>query len=97
MKNDLPRSNNAVEGFHSALSKGTAAHPELYKLAEKYRKMQHDKASAREKHKSGDAYPAGRKKYVEATKRFKSLLDKFDRGVLVELPFLDKIAKVAKI
>ena len=95
VKGDLPRSNNAVEGFHSAFSKGMAPHPELYKLAELYRKMQHSKALAREQ--SREKVPAGRKQYVEATRRFKSLLDKFDRGVLVDLPYLDKIVKVAKV
>ena len=60
-----------------------------------YRKMQHSKAFAREQ--TPAKIPAGGKQYVAATRRFKSLVDKFDRGVLVDLPYLDKIVKVAKI
>ena len=97
VKNDLPRTNNSLEGFHSAFAKNLPAHPELYKLAERYKNYQHTRAHEREQHLSGRKPPAARKQYLKATARFKNLVGKFDDGVLRGLAYLDKVAKAAKI
>ena len=98
VKNDLPRTNNSLEGFHSAFAKDMVAHPDLYKLADKYRKLQHKKLHDRIQHSDPEGRPpASRKQYVAATARFKELIGRFDRRVLIGLPYLDKVSKSAKI
>ena len=97
VKDDLPRTNNSLEGWHNAFAKNIPDHPSMPVLAAKYQREQHRLQINREHHITGRRFPQGRKKYQTITRRLKTLITQFDSGILVNLVYLEAIAKVMPI
>ena len=97
LKDNLPRTNNSVEGFHSAFAKNITYHPTLTKLSARYRSFQHKKGNEREQHKAGIKQPHSRKKYQKITERLKTQVRRLDSNILTGLPYLEQVAKVMTI
>nr|XP_027230834.1 uncharacterized protein LOC113822482 [Penaeus vannamei] len=97
VKDDLPRTNNALEGWHNGFARMLPDHPQLPLLAAKYQKEQHKSALNHEHHAAGRKHPSSQKKYQLVNKRIKSLITKLETYTLVDLQYLDQIAKVMVI
>ena len=97
LKLNLPRTNNSVEGFHSAFSKDIKDHPQVTKLSEKYRKVQHKKANIRAKHIAGATMPTVRKQYQKVTTKLRNQVTRFDNNLIEGLLYLAQIAKIMTI
>ena len=92
----LPRTHNSLEGWHHAFAQGIPAHPRLHVLVDKYHAQQHTMAIRCDQQDMGRAVHARtRNKYAAYNTRLISLIDKFDRGVLQNLPFLQNLARIA--
>ena len=97
IKNNLPRTNNSLEGFHSAFSKTIQDHPPITVLSSKYRKVQHKKGNVREQHLDGRSKPTIRKKYEKVNKSLLDQVSRFDRNQIENLVYLEQIAKSTTI
>ena len=96
VKDRLPRTNNSLEGWHHAFAQGIPAHPRLHVLVDKYHAQQHTMAIRRDQQNMGRAVHARtRNKYATYNTRLIGLIDKFDRGVLQNLQFLQNLARIA--
>ena len=97
VKDQLPRTNNAVEGFHSAFAKDIKDHPPVTVLSGKYRKVQHHKANMRQQHLDGAKMPPVRRTYQRVTASIRRQVERFDRGLIQNLVYLEQVAKVMTI
>ena len=97
VKEQLPRTNNAVEGFHSAFAKDIKDHPPITVLSQKYRKVQHHKANMRKQHLDGRKLPPVKKTYQKVTASIRRQVERFDNGLIENLVYLEQIAKVMTI
>ena len=97
VKDGLPRTNNSLEGWHGAFAKTLPCHPLLSKLAAKYQTEQHKNLLRRQHQAAARQMETTRRKYRRLTAKLQSLIDKLDRGVLVNLPYLEQIARVMVI
>ena len=97
LKDNLPRTNNSVEGFHSAFAKNIPYHPSLTQLSARYRNFQHKKGNERVHHLHGNKPPVSHKKYQKVTEKLKIQVGRLDTNILTGLPYLEQIAKVMTI
>ena len=97
VKEQLPRTNNAVEGFHSAFAKDIKDHPPVTVLSQKYRKVQHHKANMRKQHLDGAKLPPVRRTYQKVTASIRRQVERFDNGLIENLVYLEQVAKVMTI
>ena len=95
VKDRLPRTNNSIEGWHSAFSRDTMAHPSLEKLVALYYKEQHTKSIQRAQQDMNRVHAKTKRKYAAYDRKLIGLIDRFDRGVLTNLLFLQNIAAIA--
>ena len=88
---DLPRTNNAVEGFHSALrSSITCKHPNVWKFIATLKKEELQQTKIIHVNR-GDA-PARKKIYKTIDRQPKTLVNTYDNSN--KISFLDNIAKI---
>ena len=93
VKANLPRTNNAMEGWHHAFCNGLR-HPTLPKLAQKYKKEQHRHLLERTRHMAGITTPAIIRKYQKLSKSLKAVISKLDRLITADLPYLEIVARL---
>ena len=81
---DLPRTNNAVEGWHRGFSELLGAnHPSIWKFIEGLQKEQSVKDLRIEQYIAGDQLPQGRRIYKDTAARIKVIVADFaNRPVL---------------
>ena len=97
VQQDLPRTNNSIEGWHNGFARFLPDHPSLPVLAAKYKKEQHKLAINREHHVQGRKLPRGRVKYRNLNERLKSLTKRLDDNILVGRHFLNSVAHLMTI
>ena len=89
---ELPRTNNSVEGFHSALrSSITCKHPNIRKLIAALKKEKELQQTKIIHVNRGDA-PAREKIYKNIDRQLKTLVNTYDNSN--KISFLDNIAKI---
>ena len=89
---DLPRTNNAVEGFHSVLrSSITCKHPNIRKFIAALKKEEELQQTKIIHVNRGDT-PARKKIYTNIDRQLKTLVNTYDNSNKVS--FLDNIAKI---
>ena len=89
---DLPRTNNAVEGFHSALrSSITCKHHNIRKLIAALKKEEELQETKIIHANRGDA-PARKKIYKSIDRQLKTLVNTYDYSN--KISFLDNITKI---
>ena len=94
VKDNLPRTNNSLEGWQNVFAKTLHSHPEMPVLAAKYKKEQHKLAITRQHHLLGRKIPRVRKRYQIINKRFIILVNRLDSGILVGLLYSETVAQV---
>ena len=88
---DLPRTNNAVEGFHSALRFSIICkHPNIWKLIAALKKEELQQTKIIHVNR-GDA-PARKKIYKSIDRQLKTLVNTYDNSN--KISFLDNIGKI---
>ena len=92
-KNDLPRTNNSLEGWHHAFALNVIDHPKVHELASKYRLEQNSKAIKRQQHLDGKSRPHQRTKYRRVTEGLKEAIDQLETGAQSGLTYLETIAR----
>ena len=97
VKDNLPRTNNSLEGWHNGFARDLPNHPAIPKLAAKYQTEQHKRAINRIHHVAGRFTPRRQKTYQKVDRYLKAQVDKLDRQVLVNLAYLTQTAKVMQI
>ena len=97
VKEGLPRTNNAIEGWHCGFALNIQNHPNLETLVDKYHTEQNRNRLRRTQQDMGRVSARTRRKYVIYNNRLTGLIDKFDRGVLDNLQYLQNIARIATI
>lgn len=94
--NDLPRSNNAVEGWHQAFNNMLViAHPSTPRLARKLRQEQHSAALSRRQIELGQSLPKKKKKYVQMTAALKTIASDYNNRDSQQ--YLSDIARILNI
>lgn len=82
---DLPRTNNSIEGWHRAFDLRVAiTHPTLCRLVDRLRKEQADNELLIEQANAGVALPPIKKKYQYVNQRLKNLVGKYDTTPVLE-------------
>ena len=99
IRQNKPRTNNSIEGWHCAMAKDICAHPALAKLAKKYHQEQKLKSIQRAHHLDGriQGSTRTRRKYRMLTRRLVTLTDRFTAGALLGLPYLEAVAAATYI
>jgi hypothetical protein len=82
---DLPKTNNAVEGWHRAFSSLlNAQHPSIWKFIDGLKEDQCLRQLQAEQYLSGLEPPARRKKYRQAAAKLKKNVAKFGRILIID-------------
>ena len=97
VKDDLPRTNNAIEGWHHAFATDIDSNTTVPKLAQKFQHEQHLCHIKRHRHMNGIDRPKGAVKYIKLTNSIKNLIGKFDRNIISGMMYLEAIARLMKI
>lgn len=97
IKQDLPRINNSLEGWHCSFFQSLPAHPDLTLLAARLQKEQDKLSINRAHYLTVRKRPTSRKKYQLISKKLKTLVGTLDNGVFVGIHFLDAEAKVVAV
>ena len=88
---DLPRTNNLIEGWHRAFDLRVAiTHPTLCRLVDRLRKEQAGNELLIDQTNAGIALPPMKKKYEKVNQRLKDLVEQYD--ITPVLRFLRSIA-----
>ena len=91
--NDHPRTNNAIEGFHSGLTHFiTNAHPSLWKLIDGLKVADHRSRKKLSEFEGGENF-SQRATYQRITNRLKNLVQRYDSSI----PMADKIKFVKSV
>jgi len=94
--NDLPRTNNATEGWHNAFnSMVSVAHPTAGRLARKLQQEQHSSAIKRNQLQTGQAHPKKSKTYQRVDAAIKTIVAQYSSED--QLTYLRNIARVVNI
>ncbi|CAK8697796.1 unnamed protein product [Clavelina lepadiformis] len=79
VQDDLPRTNNSIEGWHNAFSKRVSiSHPTLRRLVKKIKQEQGSNEIFIEKLNAGIAGPPRKKRYDAVNQRLKSIVENYD-------------------
>lgn len=91
---DLPRSNNSIEGFHSALKSSiTSTHPNIWKLCTSM-KGECSRSETKNLHRLRGDQIVQKKTYVQLTERIKRVLSQYDPTNCNVRDFLTNLANV---
>ena len=91
--NDNPRTNNAIEGFHSGLNNFiTNSHPSLWRLIDGFRTADHMSRKRLAEYGRGDNF-SQRANYLRISNRLKNLVERYDSSI----PMADKIKFVKSV
>ena len=94
IKNDHPRTNNAIEGFHSGLDKHiTYSHPSLWKLIDGLKVADQRGRKKLTEYERGDDFTQ-KPIYQRITKRLKTLVTRYDSSIPIEekIKFVKNVA-----
>ncbi|CAF4639567.1 unnamed protein product [Didymodactylos carnosus] len=79
LENDLPRTNNPVEGWNNAMNQFVgAAHPVIYKIIQDIKKEQHSTQILIEKFESGSMKLSRRAKYEKIDQKLQHLVTQYN-------------------
>jgi hypothetical protein len=93
---DLPRSNNTLEGWHQAFNHSVGiAHPSTARLAQKLQKEQHLHAVKNRQYEMGLPPPKKRKKYQQINEALRTMVADFANRDIVQ--FLFDVGRVVNI
>ena len=93
IRNDQPRTNNAIEGFHSGLSSHiTNSHPSIWKLIDGLKVAHHKSRKKITEYDRGDDFDQ-KAIYQRITKRLKNLVTRYDSS----MPISEKIKFVKNV
>ena len=94
--NDLPRTNNAIEGFHSNLHHHiTNSHPSLWKLINGLKIAEQKARKKLSEYERGDDFDQ-KVCYQRLTKRLKNLVNRYDSSISMEdkIKFVKAVANI---
>ena len=99
VRQNKPRTNNSLEGWHGAFARGIRLHPSVVDLAKKYRQEQDKRIGDHILHIQARIKGANRTKikYQHVTKRLKEFTDRLESNVLVDLMYLEQVAIAMKV
>jgi len=96
VENNLPRSNNAVEGWHNAFNSSVCiAHPSVARLARKLQQEQHATSIRRIQQAHGQTPAKKRKTYKRVDEAIRSMVARYDENNI--LAYLSDVARVLNI
>jgi len=82
---DLPKTNNAVEGWHRSFSQIIGSyHPSIWKFIEALKKEQSLNEFKLEQYVAGENPPLGRKRYRDSAQRIKAIVEDFNNRPMLE-------------
>jgi len=96
-RNLKDRTNNTVEGWHSAFNKGRL-HPNIYEAIMKLKKEQMKQENeTRRIRNGGGSSTTNKKKYKDINTKLQNLYHFLDDGIIDPIEFLDRVSTVVHV
>ena len=85
IQDDLPKTNNSIEGWHRGFSESLqSSHSSIWRFIKAMKKEQGHQENKIEKYMVGHTTQPSRKKYCELKERLKRLVDGYDNNNILD-------------